>query len=695
MTKKFKLDSFGYEAILGEFAKQANGAVWLQQGGTVVLATVVASPAREFPGFLPLTIDYREQLAAAGKIPGGYFKREGRSSEKEVLTSRLIDRPIRPLFPAHYFNQVQILITVYSVDKKHTPDNLALIASSLALSISDIPFLGPIASVEVGRINGKWVINPLYDEIKESDVRLIVAGTQEGINMVEGSMEEISEQELVDALFLAHGKIKEIVAWQKEVQAEVGQAKAPIEDTYNWSTWEERISQFITQDLIKKSYIADKVQRNEYLKSLLDQVLEKYKEDIESTEVPKKVIEYIFDTVLKRKVTELIFEVGKRIDGRSFDQVRKISSKIGLLPSTHGSALFNRGNTQALVTATLGGGQDEQRMESLMGEDIEKNFMLHYNFPPFSVGEVRPIRGPGRREIGHGVLAASALRYMLPSKEQFPYTIRVVADMLESDGSTSMATTCGSTLALMDAAVPLKRMVSGIAMGLLMSQSDKTQVLSDISGFEDAYGMMDFKITGTSEGITAVQMDIKYKGGLARSVFENALEQSRTGRLHILHEMQKTITEPKKELSPLVPRVITIKINPDKIGAIIGSGGKTIREIIEVTKTTIDVEPDGLVKIFATPEADADKAISWVKTLSGQIESGSRYTGKVRRLVDFGMFVELVPGLDGLVHISNIPRDKQRTFLQQFKTDDVVTVEVLDHDASTGRISLRLIEDKS
>ncbi len=693
MSKNFKLDSFGYEARIGDIARQADGAVWLQQGGTVVIATVVASPSREFPGFFPLTIDYREQLAAAGKIPGGYYKREGRLTDKEVLTSRLIDRPVRPLFPANYFDQVQIITTVYSVDDKHTPDNLALIASSLALTVSNIPFLGPIASVEVGRIDGKWIVNPLYADNKVSDVRLVVAGTHEGINMVEGSMGEISEDQLVDALFLAHEKIKEIVAWQVAIQKEIGKAKKEIKDQYNWQTWESRVDAFLTDDRVKKSYINDKGERNEYLDSLREQLLEEYKTDIAETQEPTSVVKYIFDAVLQNKVTELIFNLGKRIDGRSFDQVRQITSEVGLLPSTHGSALFTRGRTQALVTVTLGGGQDEQRIESLMGEDKEKSFMLHYNFPPFSVGEVRFLRGPGRREIGHGYLAASALKEMLPNEQEFPYTIRVVADMLESDGSTSMATTCGSTLALMDAGVPLKKMVSGIAMGLLMSKSQKFQVLADISGFEDAFGMMDFKVTGTKDGITAVQMDIKYKGGLERSVFEQSLEQARKGRLHILGEMQKTLTEPRKELSPLVPKVITFTIDPDKIGAVIGSGGKTIREIIEKTKTQIDIESDGQVKIFASPEADADRAIRWVQVLAGQLKTGDIFNGIVRRLVDFGIFVELVPGLDGLVHISNIPREKQRTFLQHYKIGDEVRVEVLDHDKSTGRISLRLLDN--
>lgn len=694
MVKKFTLDSFGYEVEIGKLARQADGAVWFKHGGTVVLATVVSAPSKEFPGFLPLTIDYRELFSAAGKIPGGYYKREGRATEKEILTGRLIDRPVRPLFPASFFDQVQIATTVYSVDKEHTPDILAVIASSLALSVSKIPFLGPIGAVEVARVNGEWIFNPLHSQIRASDVRLVVAGTQEGISMVEGSMDQISETEFVDVLFKAHEYVKQQVEWQKMIQKELAVVKEEPKDVYNWNTWEQRVDGYITEAMVEKTYIADKVERNAYLDEIKDAFLAQHEQEMTENKIPASVVEYIFDDQFKLRVTEYIFKINKRIDGRTFDQVRPIMTEVGLLPCVHGSALFQRGRTQALVSLTLGGGQDEQRIESIMGEsENDGTFMLHYNFPPFSVGEVRPNRGPGRREVGHGSLAKSAFTYLLPDKETFPYTIRIVADILESDGSSSMATTCGSTMAFLNAGVPLKKMVSGIAMGLLMSKNGDFRVLSDISGFEDAYGMMDFKVAGTKEGVTAVQMDIKYKGGLSRAVFENALKQALVGRMHILGEMQKVMDRPNPTLSDLVPRFEAFKVPVDKIGAIIGSGGKTIREIIEVTGTTIDIEDDGLVKIFGNPGEPMAKAVRWVKTLAGQISKGERFAGKVRRLAEFGLFVELVPGVDGLVHVSAIDREKTRDLAKHFGINQDVMVEVMDYDSETGRIRLKLLDE--
>lgn len=531
MGKTFSLPEFGYEVTLGKFADQADGAVWLKQGGTVVLATVVSSAGKDFPGFFPLTVDYREQFAAAGKIPGGYYKREGKSTEKEVLTSRLVDRAIRPLFPENYFNQVQVLTTVYSVDKKHQPAPLALLASSLALTISKMPFMGPVGVIEVGRVNnGQWVFNPLYAREKESDVRLVIAGTKEGICMVEGECNEISEQEFIDVMFQAHEKIKEQVTWQEKIQQEVGVAKEEDADEYKWDSWSQKISDFLNDDRIKNMYIADKVERNNYLKALQKEFEELYIQEVDDALLPDGVIGTIFGQIINKKITDHMLKTQRRVDNRTFDQVRKIDVEVGLLPFTHGSAMFKRGGTQALVTVTLGGGQDEQRVESIMEDEAPaKTFMLDYNFPPFSVGEVRPLRGPGRREVGHGNLAASSLKYMLPHKQEFPYTIRVVADMLSSDGSTSMATVCGSTMGLMHAGVPIRKMVSGIAMGLLRGRDGQLAVLSDITGFEDAFGLMDFKVVGTQDGITAIQMDIKYKGGLSRDVFEKISNSSQTG----------------------------------------------------------------------------------------------------------------------------------------------------------------------
>ena len=432
-VKTFSLKNFDYEVEIGKFATQADGSVWLKQGGTVILATVVSAPSSEFPGFLPLTIEYREQFAAAGKIPGGYYKREGKATDKEVLTSRLIDRALRPLFPENYFDQLQIVVTVYSVDKEHQPATSALVAASLALSLSKIPFLGPVGAVEVARLNGEWVLNPLYPQAMASDVRITVAGTKEGINMVEGCTNEISEEEMVDAFFKAHALIKEQIAWQEQIQAAAGTPKAPIIDPVDWNEWTAKFNAFLTEERVKSTFVTDKVKRNTALDTIREEFKKEHQQNIEDQKISNKILDYVFDDILKKKITDLIFKVGHRIDGRAYDQVRAISTEVGLLPFTHGSALFNRGRTQALVSVTLGGGQDEQKVEDLMGVTVEKSFMLHYNFPPFSVGEVRAMRGPGRREIGHGHLAASSLEHVLPEKEVFPYTIRIVADMLESD----------------------------------------------------------------------------------------------------------------------------------------------------------------------------------------------------------------------------------------------------------------------
>lgn len=693
MVKKFILPDFGYEVEIGKVAQQADGAVWMTHGGTVVLATAQAAPSREFPGFLPLTVDYREQYSAGGKIPGGYFKREGKSSDREVLTSRLIDRSFRPIFPDFFFEQIQVLSTVYSVDRIASPSMMALNASSLALCLSSIPFLGPVGGVEVCRIDGKWVVNPSYTLAQTADARIIVAGTKEGICMVEGATNEISETDFVDVAFMAHEQIKKLVAWQEEIQKEVGKAKKPIDQTIDWVVWAKRASDFLTLDRAKKTFIDDKVLRSEQLELLQKEFAEHVAQFGE--EIPTPIMNYVFDEAFQQKFTDLVFELNHRVDNRGFDKVRNISIEVGLLPFTHGSSLFTRGQTQALTSVTLGGGQDSQRLESIMEESTEDGtFMLHYNFPPFSVGEVKPLRGPGRREVGHGHLAASSLKYVLPDKEAFPYTLRIVTDILESNGSSSMATVCGSTMALMQGGVPIKKMVGGVAMGLLRSTSGDIRVLTDINGFEDNFGLMDFKVAGTEQGITAIQMDIKYKGGFGRDIFTSALEQARQGRVHILGEMRKCMTAPAKEMSSLVPKVVSFKIDASKIGAVIGSGGKTIREIIETTKvTSIDIEDDGTVKIFsASPEA-IDTASNWVKVLAGQIKAGDRFNGKVRRLAEFGIFVELVPGQDGLLHVSSIPRDKQNTFQSFYKIDDVLPIEVIDYDPSTGRIRLRIVEN--
>jgi polyribonucleotide nucleotidyltransferase len=693
MERRFTLSDGGYEVVIGKFAGQADGAAWVQQGGTVVLATVVSATSKEFPGFLPLTIDYREHFSAAGRIPGGYFKREGKFSDKEILTSRAIDRAIRPLFPTNYFDQIQILVTVYSVDKEHVPHTLALLASSIALTISKIPFLGPVGVAEIARLRGEWIVNPTFSQSEASDTKIIVAGTQEGICMVEGSGNEISEDDFINALFKAHEVIKKQVAWQKSIEEQLVVVKDPIIDAFDWTLWKNRVESIISnEDELKPLFEPDKIVRETARQLLHNRFLSHYATEIAETGVSETFLEYIFDITLKNTINELIFTWNKRIGLRPFDLVRPISVEVGLLPYNHGSALFKRGGTQALMSTTLGGGQDEAKIENLMGESTSSTFMLHYNFPPFSVGEVRPLRGPGRREVGHGYLAASALKSVLPDREKFSYTIRIVADILESDGSSSMATTCGSTMALMDAGVPIRKMVGGVAMGLLRNNQGQFQVLTDISGIEDEFGLMDFKVAGTVDGITAIQMDIKYKGGLARSVFEKALEHARVARLFILGEMQKVLSSPRTELSKLVPQITSFKIPTDKIGAVIGKGGATIRDIIEKTGTTIDIEDDGLVKIFGHPGEKLDQAISWIKTLVGYVERGTRYHGRVKRIADFGIFVEIVPGVDGLVHISSIPRKDQEHFMKKVRIEDLVNVEVVDYDVESGKIRLKIIE---
>lgn len=691
MEKKYNLSEFGYTAILGKFAGQADGAVWLQQGGTVVIATVVSAPSEEFPGFFPLTVDYREQFAAAGRIPGGYLKRESKPSDQEVLSGRLIDRALRPLFPENLFDKVQLNVTVYSVDKDHMANGLGFIASSLALMTSGIPFMGPVGICEVARVGGSWVFNPTNGQAEKSDVRLVFAGTQEGVNMIEGSANEISEADVIEAMFQAHEYIKKQIIWQRSVATDYGVAQRQVEDTFGLEAWELRAKSFLTDDKVFTLFVADKIERNKKSAEISTEFRQNFAAEIESAGTSKSLIAYVFDKVLKEKLNELVFKRNTRVDLRDFEAVRKISTEVGLLPCNHGSALFTRGRTQALVSVTLGGGQDQMRVDGLMGEK-SKTFMLHYNFPSSSVGEVRPNRGPGRREIGHGYIALNAIQAVLPDQEKFPYTIRVVSDILESDGSSSMATVCGTNMALMQAGVPLKKMVGAVAMGLLMSADGQFKVLTDLMGDEDAFGFMDFKVAGTHDGITAIQMDTKYKGGLSRAIFEQAFAQAKRGRVHIMGEMQKVMSEPNAKLSELVPQIVSLRIPKDKIGAVIGSGGKVIREIIEQTGTSIDIEDDGLVKIFGHPGPLLDKALSLVKMLSGQIDVGSRHNGVIKRIAEFGIFVELAPGQDGLVHVSTIPRSQQNVVMNQFKEGDKVTVDVIDYEKATGRIRLKIVD---
>ncbi|MFA5074574.1 MAG: polyribonucleotide nucleotidyltransferase [Candidatus Babeliales bacterium] len=689
MQKKFEFPSLGLELEIGKCARQADGAAWLKQGNNIILSTVVATKeSKDFMGFFPLTVEYREKTSAAGKIPGGYIKREGKLSDHEVLTSRLIDRPIRPLFPTYYFNEVQILSTVYSADGKFPTDILSILASSIALTISPIPFLGPIGAVQVCHINGEWKFNVGYPEINDAQAELIIAGTKDGICMVEGFANNMLESELIELFFKAHEQIKLQVDWQLEIQKELGVKKGEITQTLDWSSWQEKVKKALPNNFAQKFFVLEKSKRGVAIEKLFSDLTENFKKEIQEEIVSKSILQFIFDLIVKKELADQIAKNNYRIDMRKFDEIRPITTEISVLPCAHGSSIFTRGETQALASLTLGTAQDAQRIESLIGPGQEKSFMLHYNMPPFSTGEVKPMRGVGRREIGHGNLAETSFKNVLPDQEKFPYTIRSVVDILESNGSSSMATVCSTTMALMDAGVPINDMVGGIAMGLMKDSSGNFYVLSDILGAEDAFGLMDFKLTGTKSGIMAVQMDIKDKVGLTKEILSKALEQAKIGRLHILNEMNKVMTEPRKQLSDLVPRVSTFKIPTDKIGAIIGPAGKTIKEIIAQTNTQIDIDDSGKVVIYAKNVEDAHKASSWVKILSGEIEVGSRFEGIIRRFVEFGLFVEIVPGKDGLVHISKIEKNKQKDLTRTYKVGDKLKVKVVDYDKDTGRIYL-------
>jgi polyribonucleotide nucleotidyltransferase len=667
----------------GVMAKQASGAVVARYGDTVVLATAVASKVeRENVDFLPLTVDYQEKAYSAGRIPGGFFKREGRQTEKEVLTSRLIDRPMRPLFPDGYFFDTQIIASVLSIGDESSMDLMGMIASSAAVAISDIPFSGPVGAVRVGYLDGKFVINPGLKEIESSSLNLVVAGTDGAIMMVEGGAKELSEDQMLEALDIAHREIKKIVALQQELVAKVGKPKRTVRTVELDKDLEKEVAALALDRLRTSIVIPNKMERQKTLDALLGELKEKLKREGDPTR--NLQISKIFLNLEKDEVRRIILEKNVRADGRTPKDIRPISCVVGLLPRTHGSALFTRGETQALAVATLGTSEDEQRIDSLEGEYF-KTFMLHYNFPPFSVGETKPLRGPGRREVGHGALAERALRPVVPTKQEFPYTIRLVSDILESNGSSSMATVCGGTLALMDAGVPIKAPVAGIAMGLI-KENDKIIVLSDILGLEDHLGDMDFKVTGTSTGITALQMDMKIEG-ITIDVMRNALQQAREGRLHILGKMLDTLAAPRKTLNPFAPRIITMRINTEKIKDVIGTGGKVIRSIVEQTGAKIDIEDDGTINIASADEAAANKAMEIIKGIVQEAEVGKLYMGKVRKIMDFGAFVEIFPGTDGLLHISQISEHRIEKVTDELKEGDEVLVKVLEIDRQ-GKIRL-------
>ncbi len=689
MTKTFRFEHSGIEVELGKYARQADGSVWIKSGNNVVLSTAVATKeAKEALGFFPLTVEYRERTSAAGRIPGGYFKREGKLSDMEVLASRVIDRPIRPLFPSTYFNEVQLLSTVYSSDGKFPTTILSLIGSSLALTLSSIPFLGPVGAVQVARVDGKFKFNPTYEELTASDSDITIAGTKNGICMVEGHCNHISEEEMIDLLFAAHEEIKKQVDWQLEVAAAVGAEKIVPESKINWAEWKAKVKSVLPPQFAEELFAATKNERGEGLEALKKSIIQMFADDIKNEVVPEYAIKFIFDQMIKETLPDVLASKKVRVDGRSFDEIRPIMTEVGVLPCVHGSAVFQRGETQAIASITLGTGQDAQKVESLIGGAGERLFMLHYNFPPFATGEVKPIRGAGRREIGHGYLAESSFINILPKGDNFPYVVRSVVDILESNGSSSMATVCSTVMALMDAGVQISDMVAGIAMGLVRDSSDNLHLLTDILGMEDAFGLMDFKVVGSDRGIVAFQLDIKDKVGLSRELLVNSLERARKARLHILGEMRKVMTTPRSEVSALAPRVTTLRVPTDKIGLIIGPSGKNIKEIIAKTGTQIDIEDDGSVKIYSKSSEGAIEAESWIKTLCGDIEIGSLFNGTIKRIAEFGMIVELVMGKEGMVHVSTIDRTKQDKLDQLYKVGDKLAVKVVSQDRETGRIKL-------
>ncbi len=663
-------------------AKQADGAALVCFGETIVLVTAVAARTeREGIDFFPLTCDYQERTFAAGKIPGGFFKREGRPSEKEVLTSRLIDRPIRPLFPDGFFSETQVIATVLSHDKENDPDVIALTGASAALQVSDIPFHGPVAAVRMGRVGGQLIVNPTQTQLDQSDLSLVVAGSRDGIVMVEGGAQMLPEDVMLDALFTAHQALQSILDLQDELQKALGKAKRPLKAAGRDQGLFSRIEAQAAPRMQAAFQVSGKHERAAALRQAEDETVAAL-----AAEFPDhaKTVREACEDVKSRVMRDAIIKEGRRVDGRGPKEIRPITCEVGVLPRTHGSALFTRGETQALVVATLGTSSDEQKIDALIGEHFKK-FMLHYNFPPFSVGEVKFLRSPGRREIGHGALAERAVQAVLPAEEEFPYTIRVVSEILESNGSSSMASVCGATLSLMDAGVPIKAPVAGIAMGLI-KEGDAIRILSDILGDEDHLGDMDFKVAGTAEGITALQMDIKI-GRVTRDIMREALYQAREGRLHILQAMAATMPRPRTDLSAHAPRIVTLKIRPDKIRDVIGPGGKVIRGIIEETGVKIDVEDDGTVLIASSDGAAMQRAVDLIRGITAEAEVGKIYKGTVRKIVDFGAFVEILPGTDGLLHISQIGPGRVQRVTDVLKEGDEVMVKVLEIDKQ-GKIRL-------
>lgn len=686
--KEFELGGKTFKIETDKYAKQANGAAMVTYGETMVLCTAVSREETvEGQDFFPLQVEYREKTAAAGKIPGGFFKREGKPSEKEILTSRLIDRPIRPLFPDNFMCETQVICGVVSSDQENDADVVAAIGASAALVISDIPFDGPIGEVRVGRLNGEFIINPTHTQLKDCDLELIVAGTADSIVMVEGDACEVSESELLNAIKFAHESIKVICKIQNELRSECGKSKRIVPEKEINPEIFAGVKEFCYEKMksLNRS-ILSKDERHQKNKELFDSLIETYKEKYPEQE---KLIAEIYHDIQYRDMRDLILTEGNRLDGRRHNEIRPITCEVGLLPRNHGSALFTRGETQSLTSITLGTKMDEQIIDGLLPE-FKKTFMLHYNFPPFSTGETGRMMGPGRREIGHGHLAERSLKCVLPSEKDFPYTIRIVSDILESNGSSSMATVCAGTLALMDGGVSITKPVAGIAMGLIKEtddSGDKVIILSDILGNEDHFGDMDFKVCGTSDGITGFQMDIKIKG-ISFEIMEQALQQAKEGRLHILEIMKQCISEPRPSISKYAPHLYSMTVPIDMIGAIIGPGGKTIRHIIEQSGAEINIEDNGVVTIAAVSGDSAKIAESIISKIIEVPEEGKIYTAKVTRIAEFGAFVEILPGKEGLLHISQIVNRRLDKVEDVLKAGDEVTVKLISVDKENGKFSL-------
>jgi polyribonucleotide nucleotidyltransferase len=677
MTHRKEIEFSGSNFVLetGRMAKQANGSVLCQYGETMVLVTVTASDGPLVGrDFFPLQVEYRTRAYAAGKIPGGFIKREGRPSEKEILSARLIDRPIRPLFPKEFKNEVQVMVHVLSADRENDADIISITATSAALNISSVPFEGPIAGVRVGRINGEFVANPTFEQREISDMDIIIAASEDSIAMVEGEAIEISEEDMLLALDFGHEKIKELIVFQKDFLEGQMKPKMEIAETEDLSGLEAKIVEMCTSDIKSALTIAEKAERNSTLKSIVEKAIEAHEEEYPEKE---SAVKGIIHDIEKDLMRAMVLDEHRRLDGREPNEIRQITIETGVVPRAHGSALFTRGQTQALVATTLGTKMDEQRIEGIDGNYF-KNYMLHYNFPPFCTGEVKPLRGTSRREIGHGNLAERSLKPSLPSDGVFPYTIRIVSDILESNGSSSMATVCGGSLALMDAGVPVKSHIAGIAMGLV-KEGDKVAVLTDILGDEDHMGDMDFKVAGNREGITGLQMDIKIKG-ISTDIMREAMARAKDARLYIIGKMEEAITGPRESLSQHAPRILTTKVGVDEIGLVIGPGGKTIRDIQEKTGATVNIEDDGTVTIAHSEAAGGDLAVEMVKNLVAKPEVGKVYKGKVKSIKNFGAFVEILPGKEGLLHISKIAKERIERVEDVLQLGDEVEVKLLGLD---------------